>query len=75
MLALLTCYVDDCFKGSSTIPSLCEQQLHQLKHLQDEQYLCLNRLEYYENKLQTMTDAVRSQAVCCVYGFHFFHCS
>ena len=40
--------------------SLCEQQLHRLRTLQDEQYLCLSRLEQYEDKLQTMATAVRS---------------
>lgn len=43
--------------GSSTMPSLCEQQLHRLRSLQDEQYLCLSNLEHLEHNLQTMSDA------------------
>jgi len=38
--------------------SLCEQQLHRLRTLQDEQYLCLSRLEQYEGQLQATANAV-----------------
>lgn len=47
------------------MPLLCEQQLLRLRSLQDEQYLCLSRLEQYDNKLQTMSDAV----CCCSFCF------
>jgi len=46
------------------MPSLCEQQLHRLRSLQDEQYLCLSNLEHLEHNLQTMSDAVRCRSFC-----------
>jgi len=40
------------------VPSLYEQQLERLKSLQDEQYLCLNSLQQYQQQLQASSDEV-----------------
>jgi len=46
------------------MPSLYEQQLQRLKSLQDEQYLCLSRLQMYDDQLQAMSDQVSLGLLC-----------